>query len=106
MTTRLEQAFAEASKLLPTEQDVVADWLLAELESERRWDKLFADSQDMLSKLAADVLAEHRNGKTQNLDPDQICFLAAVSTFSIADASSLTKEKLNGSYKLWRNKDE
>ena len=96
MTTRLEQAFAEASKLPPTEQDEVADWLLAELESERRWDKLFADSQDILSKLAAEALAEHRNGQTQDLELDEICFLAAVSTFSIADASSLTKEKLLG----------
>jgi hypothetical protein len=33
MTTRLEQAFAEASKLPPTEQDAVADWLIAELDS-------------------------------------------------------------------------
>mgnify|MGYP001604133483 CR=1 FL=1 len=72
MTTRLEQAFAEASKLPPTEQDAVADWWLAELESERRWDKLFADSQDILSKLAAEALAEHRSGQTQDLDPDQI----------------------------------
>ena len=60
MTARLEQAFAEASKLTPTEQDAVANWLLAALESERRWDKLFADSQDMLSKLAAEALTEHR----------------------------------------------
>lgn len=72
MTTRLEQAFAEASKLPPTDQDQVADWLLAELESEKRWDKLFADSQDVLSKLAVEALAEHRRGQTQELDPDQI----------------------------------
>ena len=72
MTTRLEQAFAEASKLPSTEQDQVADLLLAELESEKRWDKLFADSQDVLSKLAAEALAEHRRGQTQELDPDQI----------------------------------
>lgn len=72
MTTRLEQAFAEASKLPPTEQDQVADWLLAELESEKRWDKLFADSQDVLSKLAAEALAEHRRGQTQDFDPEKI----------------------------------
>jgi len=72
MTARLEQAFTEASKLPPKEQDVLADWLLAELESEKRWEKLFADSQDVLSKLAAEALAEHRSGQTQELDPDQI----------------------------------
>ncbi len=42
MTTRLERVFAEVSKLPSIEQDAVADWLLAELESERRSDKLFA----------------------------------------------------------------
>ena len=72
MTTRLEQAFAEASKLPPTEQDVVANWLLVELESERRWDKLFADSQEILSQLAVEALAEHRSGQTQDLAPEKI----------------------------------
>ena len=46
--------------------------MLAEFESEKRWDKLFADSQEVLSKLAAEALAEHRRGQTQDLDPDQI----------------------------------
>ena len=72
MTARLEQAFTEVSKLPPKEQDALADWLLAELESERQWDKRFSDSQDVLSKLAAEALAEHRRGETQELDPDQI----------------------------------
>ena len=35
MTTRLEQAFTEASKLSLKEQDALADWLLAELRSEK-----------------------------------------------------------------------
>ncbi len=70
MTARLEQAFTEVSKLSPKEQDALADWLLAELESERRWDKRFADSQDVLSKLASEALAEHRKGQTQELDSD------------------------------------
>jgi len=72
MTKRLEQAFNEASKLPPREQDTLADWLLREFESERRWSELFANSQNTLSKLAAEALAEHRSGQTQELDPDQI----------------------------------
>ena len=72
MTTRLEQAFAELSKLPPIEQNAVTDWLLAELESEKRWEKLFADSQDFLSRLAAEALVEHHSGQTQELEPDQI----------------------------------
>lgn len=72
MTKLLEQAFAKASKLPPEEQDALADWLLHELESENRWNKLFAGSQDALADLAAEALAEHRAGKTQALDPDAI----------------------------------
>ena len=64
MTTRLEQAFTEASKLSPKEQDALADWVLAELRSEKQWDRLFASSQDTLSKLASEALAEHRKGNT------------------------------------------
>ncbi len=72
MTKRFEQAVTEVSKLPLAEQDALADWLLAELESERRWDKSFADSQDVLSKLAEEALAEHHLGQTQTLDPDKM----------------------------------
>jgi hypothetical protein len=72
MTTRLEQAFTEASKLSPKEQDALADWMLAELRSEKKWDRLFANSQEVLSKLASEALAEHRRGQTRELNPDQL----------------------------------
>ena len=72
MTTRLEQAFTEASKLSPKEQDVLADWVLAELRSEKKWDKSFASSQEVLSKLAAEALAEYHSGQTQELNPDEL----------------------------------
>ena len=72
MATHLEQAFTETSKLSPKEQDALADWLLAELRSEKRWDRLFADSQEELSKLTSEALAEHHSGQTQELNPDQL----------------------------------
>jgi len=72
MTARLEQAFEEASKLPPKEQDVLGDWLLAELRSETRWARLFAGSQEGLSALAAEALSEHRRGETRELDPDEM----------------------------------
>lgn len=72
MTKLLEQAFAAACKLPPQEQDALADWLLKGLESENRWTKSFAGSQDVLSILANEALSEHREGKTQKLDPDQL----------------------------------
>jgi hypothetical protein len=33
---------------------------------------LFADSEDLLSDLADEALAEHRQGKTKLLDPDKL----------------------------------
>lgn len=72
MTGLPEKAFNEASQLPPAEQDAIADWLLQELESERRWDKAFADSQDALAKIGAEALAEHRRGETQELNQEQL----------------------------------
>ncbi len=72
MTDLLEQAFAQAAKLPPREQDAIADWLIKELESERRWADSFAKSQGVLSELAAEALAESRNGLAEALDPDEI----------------------------------
>ena len=72
MTTRLEQAFTEASKLSPKQQDALADWVLAELRSEKKWNRLFANSQEGLSKLAAEALAEHHSSQTQELNSDEL----------------------------------
>ncbi len=72
MTTKLERAFTEASKLSSEEQNILAEWLLAELTSAKRWSKLFANSQDVLATLGQKALDEHRKGETQELDPEQI----------------------------------
>jgi len=72
MTQLLERAFVEASKLDAAEQDTLARWILDELESERRWDQLFAESQDELAILAQEALEEHRKGLTKPLDPDKL----------------------------------
>jgi hypothetical protein len=66
----LQKAVAEASKLSEADQETVGAWLLAELESERRWDDLFARSHDMLTEMAADAVREDEAGLTQPLDPD------------------------------------
>lgn len=63
MTALLEKAFAEAAKLPDTEQNELARRILAELESERRWDVLFEQSQDLLAELAEQALTEHRTTK-------------------------------------------
>lgn len=68
----LQRAVAEASKLPEAEQEAVGAWLLAEIESERRWDDLFARSHDMLLEMAAEAIREDEAGLTQPLDPDDI----------------------------------
>jgi hypothetical protein len=68
MTQLLEKAFAEAAKLPPQEQDVLASQLLEEMQSELQWQKAFGGSQDALARQADEALAEHHAGKTDNLD--------------------------------------
>lgn len=72
MTTLLDRALAELAKLPEWEQNAVATWLLEELASERRWEDLFADSEDKLASLADEALAEHQLGQTGHLDPDTL----------------------------------
>ncbi len=72
MTKLLGQAFAEANKLPEDEQDALANFLLEELASERRWTRAFADSQNLLSQLADEALTEHHAGETQELDPEAL----------------------------------
>ena len=54
---------------------------LKELNSERRWQKTFADSQNALTKLADEALAEHSAGESQNLDPNQLWSLEQQNVF-------------------------
>jgi len=68
----LDKVMAEASKLPETERESFAKWALAELESEQRWDELFAESQDMLATMAEEALGEHRAGRTLPLNPDEL----------------------------------
>jgi hypothetical protein len=70
MTQLLERAFTEASKLPELQQNVLARWLIDELLVEKKWERLFADSEDLLADLAEEALQEHRAGKTQPLDLD------------------------------------
>ena len=53
-------------------QDELGKGLPSGLESERRWDELFARSPDLLEKLAAEAIAEYEAGLTEPLDPDKI----------------------------------
>ncbi len=70
MTDLLKKAFDAASQLSEEEQDAVAEWLLAELDSEEGWEEQFAETQNALSVLAREALEEHQRGETEGLDPE------------------------------------
>lgn len=72
MTKLLEQALAKARQLPEAEQDAIAQIVMDEIESERRWDELLARSPDKLQKLADKAWAEHESGGSQELDPDRL----------------------------------
>ena len=58
MTKLLEKAFQEASKLPELEQNILGQWLIDEIISERTWEKTFAESEDVLDKLADEAKKE------------------------------------------------
>jgi hypothetical protein len=72
MTELLEQTIARLKTLPTDKQDAIATLILEELEEEQRWDESFARSPDLLAKLAAEAIAEHRAGKTQELNPETL----------------------------------
>jgi hypothetical protein len=71
MTQLLEKAMKRVAALPRKKQDEFASFILAELESEHRWEELYAASQDMLAQMAADAMAEDRAGNTAVLDLDR-----------------------------------
>ena len=70
--TQLELAFTEIQKLPGVEQNKFVAWILEELHSEQRWQKLFAKSENLLESLVAEAQAEYQAGKTEKLDPDAL----------------------------------
>ena len=67
----LERAIEEAHKLSDDEQEAIGAWLLAEIESERRWDELFSrPPSEALNRMAEEALEDFRAGRTSPLDPD------------------------------------
>lgn len=72
MTRLLVKAFKEASKLPVVEQNALAKWVLEELEAEKKWGQIFAESEDVLDQLADEALQSHKKGKTKPLDIDRL----------------------------------
>ena len=72
MTKLLEKAFNEAARLSELEQNALAKWLLDELRSDKRWEKTFAASEDVLAQLADEALEKKRKGKTIPLNTNRL----------------------------------
>jgi hypothetical protein len=72
MTQLLKKAFQEASKLPVVDQNALAKWLLEELESEKKWEKMFAESEDVIDRLADEAIRAHKRGKAKPLNIDRL----------------------------------
>jgi len=72
MTALLEQALAEVHKLPPDHQDVIAALILEELADEEKWNRAFAQSHDVLARLAEKVRAEKQAGKVKSMGFDEL----------------------------------
>ena len=64
MTALLAKAFEQATQLPDMEQNALAKWFVDQLQSKKRWSEAFAESEDVLEKLADEAIA----GKTARQD--------------------------------------
>lgn len=72
MTKLAAEAWQKLQELDDAEQDRLARIILDDIESERRWDELFANSQDLLAEMAAEAKSEYEAGLTDELTPDKL----------------------------------
>jgi hypothetical protein len=69
MTEMLGAVIGKLAILPAAEQDRIARWLLQELPDEELWEKRFFETQDALSKLAAETRNQLATGQATDLDP-------------------------------------
>ena len=65
MRKPLDRAFAEATQLPDSEQEIFAEFLLAELRDDSEWRTLLSSSPDLLARLAEEARGDHRTGQTE-----------------------------------------
>jgi hypothetical protein len=59
-------------RLSPAQQDALAALMLEELADDTRWDEAFAQSGDLLARLAQKVRAEKQAGKAKLMGFDDL----------------------------------
>jgi hypothetical protein len=64
MTELLRTALLAAQALPDDEQDALASIILDEIDDEQRWVTAVRRSPEVLARLAAEALTEHRAGRT------------------------------------------
>jgi len=72
LSALLEKTLQKVSLLPESEQDVLADLLQKELESEKQWSKTLKESQSHLERLADEALTELKEGRTESLDTEKL----------------------------------
>ena len=82
MTQALSTAVATAAQLPEEEQDALAAILLEEMESEERWSALFADSLNLLERMANEAIQDFQAGRVQPIDQLQLTRLRPTSSGS------------------------
>jgi hypothetical protein len=74
MSQLIEQAIQKVKLLPEQDQESIASIILQEIESEHRWEELFArpESADLLSRMADEALADAREGRARKLDLNEL----------------------------------
>jgi hypothetical protein len=74
MSQLMELAIQKVKQLPEEDQESIASIILQEIESEHRWEELFArpESADLLSRMADEALAEARAGHSRKLDVNEL----------------------------------
>lgn len=74
MSQLMEQAFLKARQLPEADQEAIASIILQEIESEQRWDELFArpESADLLTRMANQALIQVEAGHARWLGVNEL----------------------------------
>ena len=74
MSQLMERAILEVKQLPESDQEAIAAIILEVIDSDRRWDELFArpESADLLSRMADEALAEIQAGRAKPLDLNEL----------------------------------
>ena len=68
MKKLLDSAFKEASTLPESQQDIFARFIIDEINSEKKFEDSFVETQDILSELADGTLDDFKNNQTEELN--------------------------------------